>query len=380
MKLIRYDELKYSYIFFNQKPCRAIYGFIITIIIIISAFIVWSLVFELDDIVTGDVILRPVLNVSTVRTEYTGGVVYIGYEDNGLVKKDETLLILDTSILKKEQEKIETRLASNRIEQKILNTLIQVIKAEDLSMVSEEDRVYSRCVSYISELDRLKKVVENSESQYRREENKSTMVKVGSTIEDLKNVYEQSKLNLKAFKNDSDYQAKSALLNLKTEEEVLVRDMENVLKEISKSEIKAPLSGKVLSLKKLNIGDTVFSTEEILQIIPNDTEELKAEIIVRAEDIARVSVGNEIRIKLNGLSVARYGYSEAKVISISPDYKMVSDGSLGFTVYGQIKDTELKTRRGEKLSLKVGLIGTAKIVVGHEKAYMMLLRKLDFVI
>ncbi len=76
--------------------------------------------------------------------------------------------------------------------------------------------------------------------------------------------------------------------------------------------------------------------------------------------------------------MARHGYSEAKVISISPNYKMVSDGSLGFTVYGQIKDIELKTRSGEKLCLKVGLTGTAEIVVGYEKAYMMFLRKLDF--
>ena len=76
--------------------------------------------------------------------------------------------------------------------------------------------------------------------------------------------------------------------------------------------------------------------------------------------------------------MVRYGYSEVKVISISPDYKMVSDGSLGFTVYGQIKDIELKTRGGEKLCLKVGLTGTAEIVVGYEKAYMLLLRELDF--
>ena len=105
---------------------------------------------------------------------------------------------------------------------------------------------------------------------------------------------------------------------------------------------------------------------------------LKAEIYIKTADIGRVEEGNRVRIKLEGLSPARFGYVEGKVILVPPDYTAMQTEEPVFIVEAEIDDLVMTTKHGEQTILKPGLKGEARVVVGREKAYVMLLRKLDF--
>lgn len=56
-----------------------------------------------------------------------------------------------------------------------------------------------------------------------------------------------------------------------------------------------------VAVTKLNTGDYIFAGEEILRIIPQNEEKLKAKIYIDPSYIARVKVGNPVKIKFQGL-------------------------------------------------------------------------------
>ncbi len=51
----------------------------------------------------------------------------------------------------------------------------------------------------------------------------------------------------------------------------------------------------------------ILAGEELLRIVPQDNESLKADIYVDPSYVARVKVGNPVRIKFLGLAPSRYG-------------------------------------------------------------------------
>ena len=74
MKIIEYSELKNTYSFFANKIAKAIYVFIVIVILIILAGVLWCIFGFLDDTVRASTLLRPYENVSTVRTKYGGRI------------------------------------------------------------------------------------------------------------------------------------------------------------------------------------------------------------------------------------------------------------------------------------------------------------------
>ena len=220
--------------------------------------------------------------------------------------------------------------------------------------------------------------MKSSELKYLRELEKPDMFKTSYILADLKNLYEGSILKLETYRSTSLLQTTERLERLKTERVVLLKDIERSEYELIQKKVLAPVSGKISIIKTLNVGDNLFETESVLQIVPQNEEELKAELLIKNSDISRVSKGNHVRIRIDGISPSRFGYVEASVTAISPDFSISDDGSYVFVAEAEISRVFVESRRGERMVLVPGLSGNAKIVVGNDKAYSMLLRKLDF--
>lgn len=147
---------------------------------------------------------------------------------------------------------------------------------------------------------------------------------------------------------------------------------------IKNSTIYAPISGKVFEITKLNIGDYLFSGEEVLRIIPQNDEKLRAEIYVEPDSIAKVKIDDSVKIKFLGLPPSRYGMIETKVAIVPPDVTYLN-GNAVFVVEAQISSPYLTTKNGQKIKLTPGFPANAKIITDKTTVFQMVMKKLEFI-
>ena len=378
MKIIEYSELKNTYSFFANKIAKAIYVFIVIVILIILAGVLWCIFGFLDDTVRASTLLRPYENVSTVRTKYGGRIKEVLFENGAHVNQGDSLIIIDTFEAEAELKKQQTSLKLCEKENRVSKVLLSTIDNEVITVVEEDTEILSKSQTYLSELKQLKQETEEAKILYEREVKKPKMFTTSQSIDDYLNQYNKAKLKLETFISDSRYQALLSLNNSEAQIIQITETINTLQDQIDFSVLKAPISGTVKTVSPILVNENIFAQESVLQIIPDSEERLKAELYIKTADIGRVEEGNRVRIKLEGLSPARFGYVEGNVILVPPDYTAMQTEEPVFIVEAEIEDLVMTTKHGEQTILKPGLKGEARVVVGREKAYVMLLRKLDF--
>ena len=81
--------------------------------------------------------------------------------------------------------------------------------------------------------------------------------------------------------------------------------------------VRAPIRGRVQDMLQRSPGEVVRPGESILRMVPMG-DDLLAEVRVKPEDIAEVSLGDQADIKVSAFDYARYGKLRGEVASISP--------------------------------------------------------------
>ena len=140
----------------------------------------------------------------------------------------------------------------------------------------------------------------------------------------------------------------------------------------------APISGRIFETAKLNTGDYLLAGEEVLRIVPQNGEKLKADIYVDSNYIARIKTGNPVKIKFPGLPPSRYGMVETEVSVIPPDATNLN-GTAVFVVEAEIESPYLTAKNGQTAKLIPGISAKGRIITERSTVMQMVMRKLDFI-
>lgn len=168
---------------------------------------------------------------------------------------------------------------------------------------------------YLTEKAHYEKILEDSETKYEREKNAPPELKVPWTIADLENQYTQTKLTYETWLNNQKVQTK---------------------------------------------------------------EKLKADIYIDPSYVARVKVGNAVKIKFPGLPPSRYGMIETNINLLPPDVTYIS-GSAVFIAEAEIENPYLVTKKNQTAKLLSGITAEGRVITDRSTVMQMVLRKLDFV-
>ena len=105
---------------------------------------------------------------------------------------------------------------------------------------------------------------------------------------------------------------------------------------------------RITEVKKMNCGDYIMAGEEVLRIVPEGSSTLKAELYVDPAYVARVSVGNPVKIRFPGLPPSRYGQIETSVSIIPPDCTLLSTGTPVFVAEAPVSEPYLVSKNGKR--------------------------------
>ena len=379
MYLKTFDDMKKTSIFFMLKPVNAIYVFIITVCVTIAVVIIWAVIAPMNEVVKASVLLRPSQAVSSIKCVNSGELAVKNFANDDIVNEGDLLFSLDTTALKAELESYRLAQKKNSDNLHVYKLLNLTIGNNKLSVTEEDTDAYLKSKSYLLEKLRYETILEDSRVKYEREKEAPLGLRVPQTIADLENQYMQTKLSYEAWLSEQSIQTNEKLSSLETERKSIESRISELERAIKNSTIYAPICGRISEIKKMNSGDYILSGEEVLKIVPQENDSLRADIYVDPSYVARVKVGNPVKIKFPGLAPSRYGMVETKVALVPPDVTLTANGQATFVVEAVIDNPYLHTRQGQTAKLLPGITAEGRIITDRSTAMQMILRKLDFI-
>lgn len=373
-----YDEFKKTVTFFNLQPSKASFSFLIAVCLSIVALIIWAMFSPMDDVVKSSVILRPKEAVSSIRCAAGGELSEKFYKNNENVEEGKLLMQLDSSAYKTEREEYEERLLKTEKDISVAKALLETMRTEEFPVLPKDSEEYINSAAYLYEKERYETAIDSLYTKLKREEEKPASIKIPQNIQDLQNQYDQSRLEFSTWKNKQLSLCNDSYSQLLSSKNGIESHMAELERAIRNTTIYAPISGSVFEVKKVNCGDYIFAGEEIVRIIPSESKSLTAEIYVDPSYIAKVKVGNSVKIKFPGLPPSRYGQIETEVSLMPPDATLVNSQPV-FVVEADIEKPYLTEKNGARANLIPGITAEARIVTDRSTVMQMVLRKLDFI-
>lgn len=165
-----------------------------------------------------------------------------------------------------------------------------------------------------------------------------------------------------------------------------VKELQQVENDLSKSVIRAPITGMLLQLKLRNPGQVVQPSEAIAQIAPLDAPiQIKAQ--VPARDIDKVKAGQKVQMQVSACPYPDYGTLKGTVTTVAPDAIPTITNVAASTATTPstpqvaayevtIEPQTLYVGRGDRqCQLKPGMEGRADIISRQETIMQFILRK-----
>lgn len=380
MHLESYKSFKKSCAFFMMTPCKASYIFIWFISLLLAVFFIWANIFPINTIVNASCEFKPEMPVSVVRSTFNGRITEVNYRNNSFVNKGDILVAFDSSVPELQLESYKEQYEQIMTEITVNDNLEKTIRNGDIPCdMTTSSAGYSACSSYVFQRKYYELLIDENRQKLEREKEAPEYTYVRQNVINLEYIVNQKIYEFETWNNKQ----LNDVLTRKKELQTSLAKLQSNIKEcehtIATSIIYAPITGKVNQIKQINQDDYIFSGEELLQIIPDEANNLIAKIYIDPVSIALVKEGNPVKIRIPSLSVSQYGQIETEISLIPPDTVFVTGNKEVYVVEAKILQKELISQKGQHISLISGMEGNCKIVTDKSTVMYKILQKLDFI-
>lgn len=153
------------------------------------------------------------------------------------------------------------------------------------------------------------------------------------SVESLKAMIEQSRKKIAQITSNYRQQLASDRVEVESQYQKLLQDMEKQNHRHGLLELKAPQDGIIKDLATHTRGTVVQPGTILMTLIPRD-EPMQAEVWVANQDAGFVQEGKKVKLKFVAYPFQKYGMSEGEVTHISPDATEGGDSAMRRTAQG----------------------------------------------
>jgi len=432
VKMFAQEEIKQNTLEFVSSTSAAIldtisYKVSVVVKIVVSfiiLFLLYTTIFDIDEIARGTGSFVPSSKVQQLKNYESGVISQIYVTEGDSVKKDQILVKFNNIAHK-------AKLDENKIRLSELKAKVARLKAESLGIDMEKLTCLDDCdkeqfdlekTFYISNMRELQKNLSKQKEQLKSKESSlqdaehrfeilKTNYKILSDEFKIKKALEKQKIftryelgQLERELNDAQSEKRSAqemIIQTKTQiqeikngidESVLTfknkaslqynevsaeisrleEAKKNLQDVISRTIIRSPISGVIKELFVHTLGSAIESSAKLLSIVP-DNYEIVAEIKIPPAEIAKLHIGQKVKLKVTAFDYSIYGDLDGKIIFISPD--TITDKDTGENFYiAHVKTKVNYLKDNEKYKVKIGMMVNADILVGKKSIMSFLLK------
>lgn len=379
-KFLSLSDFKDSRVFFEMR-LPAVYGwFILALVMIFAGGFAWVWFGELDVIVKAQAVLRPKQNVSVLKNAVAGSVAEKLFLQGEKVDKGQALWRIDTSAVAVDSANTALQLSRTQARLWDVELLEASYSAGYDTIPSGRREAANRAGVYFNEINRLTLAVEKARQNWQKETDLPVSLSVAQRVQELETEYRLAELSLEGYKGEERLKLQEEKNTLLTEKENLQRRLAALERQEKDALVLAPLAGSVEEIRKINAGDYLVAGEEVARVVPEEARDLKAELSVDNKDIAEIKAGMRYLIKFEALSPSEYGQLEGTIQQVGADARLLPNAPPFFVLEGDLEKTYLVNRKGERVNLKSGMVGEARIILKRRQILRFLLEKLDFLL
>ena len=357
--------------------------------VLLTLFFLWATFFNINQIVhtQGEVIASSYTQI--VQSADGGILAEMRVREGDKVKLGEIIATL---------EKDRALASYSEVRDKVMATRMTIIRLR--AEVAEKPLVYEENIKknypdlYQTQLSLYKQRIKTIDDQLRSLKSNINFVQqeldMGLPLEKLGDVSKVDILKLRKALNEAlgmyntaknkFLQDASAELN-KAQEEFEIQqqtllDREQIVKH---TDIVAPATGIVKSVKITTLGGVIRQGDEIMQILPTESD-LVIEAKVRPSDMANLRVGLPAKIKLDAYDSSIFGSMNGIITYVSAD-ALKEESRTGATNYYRVKlsinEQEVKrSNRAGDIEVRPGMTATIDIQTGQRSVLSYLFKPL----
>lgn len=374
----------------RAKPGRSQKRIIVTIALVVVAFVLWASISFLDEVATGEGRVIPSSQTQLVQSVQGGRVVELLAKAGDIVEEGQLLAILDTTRIDAELEEIEAGLYDAQAQQVLLNSLLEgktnltlsdELKRERPDLVRQKNALFAEMklahTQKISDLENELSLLSREKEIFERAsavggsteiERLRLQQKIAATQTELNNQRQTFKSELQIQLDEVNRTAQQLNIRSKAQRELLVGN-----------ELRSPRHGVVQEVLVSTAGGGVLPPNgTVMEIVPIE-DRLLIEARFSPRDIAFIAPNQVARIKVTAYDFSIYGDLEARVLRVSPDsfQDELKDGEYYFAVTLESERTFFKTADGRELPIIPGMVTTTEILTGNRTILQYLLKPLN---
>lgn len=371
---IKFDDFKFSREFFDLKISKKYYRFVFIVLAFVIASFVWMIVSDFDIVVKGNAVLRPKNDVSIIKIRNNGIVSEKKFVNGSIVKTGDLLFTLDSDVVRSEIENTKVQVLRNENKIEVLDKLKQIIESQEIP--NEIDEASIRANIFFSEKNQKELYFEKADMLYKNELALPEGMTYSQKIFELKNERDIAKADLDKFSADFMYSILLEDYNLQNEKASLIQKLKELQEQFSQYEIIATKDGIVEELTTFGVGDLLCSGENIIRIVPLNSDNLKALVHIKENDVSDIIIGQEVKLKLYAFNEHEYGQIKGYVSRIGAD-TVYENNVPYYQIDIEIKDNTIKSKKGTSSYLRPGMTGIARIKVKQKKLMSYVLEKIN---
>lgn len=363
-----FGELNY----FAKHNINIYFIWIILLNIIIISMLIYIFFGKMDVVINGKGVVKTEISPIKIINESTGIVSYSSVQQNKFFLKNELIYSIDNKKLLLNKEHLEKKIKNHTVVLEYLknpndiNFLKQNTENNTLSEIMLSENIYrmkkQKLEIEISELEKNTYIL-------------SELLKIGGAA---KMEYLNSSNRLSLLKKDLEILSFSFQLERKGKIESFEKELDNtkleleqVLLQIKKTNIKSPINGSMEVIKNVNVGETILEGTEIGTIISNNSS-FTVELFIKEKDILKIKKGMKIKYRTVGDNKNIKIKLKGRVLKISNDSVDIN-GNKFFLIIGNIEN---KNKQSLKL-LKKGMSVKGSIISKKQKIILHILELLN---
>lgn len=168
--------------------------------------------------------------------------------------------------------------------------------------------------------------------------------------------------------------------NMLVEQENRASQLEQIETNLRSTVLYSPMDGYVQEISSINIGDYLFSNQELIKIVPDTNMEYRVELKIPAKSAGKLAPGMVVKLRFPAFPFFEFKGALGIIRTIDPDVVASDNGQLFFTVLTDIDRTVLIDKKGREYPIRVGLQTEARIIMESKTILLYLLKKMDFLL
>ena len=401
---------------------------LVTIAVILVAFIVWADNAVLDIVTRGQGKVIPSSQVQVIQNLEGGIMAGILVHEGDLVEKDQVLIRIDNTTAQSNYDDLHSRYlsgiaAATRLEAEIagtpaddivfpddlmkdapeladaerknarirheqLETQLAILRDQATQKEQEVGQLTNKIDNLTQSLGLAQKQLNIVNSMGEGVVSQVDKLKSQRDVHDLKSELEVTQLQLpqaKSAQREAESRVREQELTFRSEAATelskqrldlasVIPQLRSTKDKVTRTEVRSPVRGTVKEIKIRTIGGAIKPGEDLMDIVPIE-DTLLVEAQIRTSDIAFIRVGQEATVKFDTYDYSIYGGLKATVEYISID--AIEDVSAGkkeryFRVRLRTEKNYLGTE-AKPLAIGPGYTATAEILTDKKTvlAYLM---------